>query len=219
MERMTISEALDERDFLAEKIRKDIRSLNVITVKRKKDPRTKSGLEVDKFIADGKALYQSIQDNIDRYKRINVAIVLSNATTKIKLRTSGKEISVAEAIALKKMISTGEDFDTMLYKKLQDQNDKAIAQYDQLNMELERQRRSFTETLLQNGNTDKLTEDQLKSIDTVTESAVPEIIDAVATESTSLSDIVDKMYDENNSIVKEINSAIKISNAVTEIEF
>ena len=140
MERMTISEALDERDFLAEKIRKDIRSLNVITVKRKKDPRTKSGLEVDKFIADGKALYQSIQDNIDRYKRINVAIVLSNATTKIKLRTSGKEISVAEAIALKKMISTGEDFDTMLYKKLQDQNDKAIAQYDQLNMELERQR-------------------------------------------------------------------------------
>ena len=191
MERMTISEALDERDFLAEKIRKDIRSLNVITVKRKKDPRTKSGLEVDKFIADGKALYQSIQDNIDRYKRINVAIVLSNATTKIKLRTSGKEISVAEA----------------------------IAQYDQLNMELERQRRSFTETLLQNGNTDKLTEDQLKSIDTVTESAVPEIIDAVATESTSLSDIVDKMYDEKNSIVKVINSAIKISNAVSDIEF
>ena len=220
MEKLLVSEALDERDFLLQKIRKDIGRLDVITVKRMKDPRTKNGLEVETFKSEGAALYQSIVDNIDRYKRINVAIVLSNANTKIKLRSSGEEMTVAEAIAHKKMINEGADLETMLCSKLVSQNDNAIRIYDQFNAALETQRKNFMDSMLQNSSVDKLTEEQLKSIDKVTESGTPEIIDAVATnDGKSLPDIIEKLTDKLNNQVKEINSAIKISNATTYIEF
>lgn len=218
MEKMTISEALDERDFLAEKIKKDIDSLDVITVKREKDPRTKKGVDVEEYKKKGASLYQSICDNIARYKRIQVAIVMSNAITKITLR-SGQEMTVAEAIARKKMINQGDDLESRLYSSLASQNNVAVREYDHFKIEYENDRKNLMNSLLESGKSDKLDENQINACETMISGNAPIIVDALESGDKCLADIVGDMYENLHNIVKEINSAIKISNATTVIEF
>jgi len=209
-EKMLICDALDERDFLKKKIKKAITSLDLITVKRKKDPKTLSNLTVEEFEAQAKSNYQSIIDMIDRYNRINVAIVESNAKEMIKTR-SGVEMTRAAAIAKKKIFSTSDDFQMTLHGCLVNQLESASSTF----REYKRSKDILEDKYKTNLTTKEkgLAEDDVKAIETIVDGETPEVIDPI-----NLKEAADKIANEYNALVKEIDTAIKISNATTYIE-
>lgn len=209
-EKLLICDALDERDFLKKKIQKAIQHLNLITVKRKKDPKTSINLTVEEFEAQAKSEYQSVMDMIDRYNRINVAIVESNAREMIKTR-SGVEMTRAAAIAKKKIFGTSDDFQMLLHQSLIEQLDSAsndFRVYSRSKDQLEDKYKTNL-TTKEKG----LSDEDLKAIEKIVEGETPEVIDPI-----SLKEVADNLANDYNALVKEIDTAIKISNATTYIE-
>ena len=207
---MLICDALDERDFLKKKIQKAVQNLNLITVKRKKDPKTSINLTVEEFEAQAKSEYQSVVDMIDRYNRINVAIVESNAREMIKTR-SGVEMTRAAAIAKKKIFSTADDFQMILHRSLVEQLEDAtdiFRTYSRSKDQLEDKYKTNL-TTKEKG----LSDEDLKAIEKIVEGETPEVIDPI-----SLKEVADNLANDYNALVKEIDTAIKISNATTYIE-
>jgi hypothetical protein len=218
MEKMLVCEALDERDFLQKKILADIKRLRGITVKRQKDPKTVYGISVEEFTAQEKALYQSIIDQTARYKRINVAIIMSNAKTEITLR-SGIKMTVAEAIGRKSMLNSNMDLDFRLYDQLKDVYHDVMSEYDRYRRTYDSKKNDYTLGILQSSKAEKLTEDQVKLIDVMCAGEEPELVDAIGTKDKDLLTIINENLVNNHDLIKEINSAIKISNATTVVEF
>ena len=183
-EKMLICDALDERDFL--------------------------NLSVEDFEDKARSEYQSVMDMIDRYNRINVAIVESNAREIIKTR-SGVEMTRAAAIAKKKIFSTPDDFQMILHKSLVSDLENASEQfrdYKRIKDSLEDKYKTALTTKEKS-----LSDEDLKAIDKIVEGETPEVIDPIG-----VKDKADELANEYNALVKEIDTAIKISNATTYIE-
>lgn len=210
MEKMLVTQALDERDLLRKKIQKNISNLQVIAVKRKKDPNLLNGNDPEKFQNDAKANFQSVNDMIKRLERICNAIIISNATTKITI--DEKEMTVAEAISMRKSILTGEDPTAMLFSLLKKQHEQAVSLYTKYDTEASRARDNYMNNM--SSREAELSEDQVKSIDMMVDPIRPEYIDPL-----DLNECLDGMQDNINTKLSKINTAIKISNASTYVEF
>lgn len=209
-EKMLICDALDERDFLKKKIQKAVQNLNLITVKRKKDPKTSINLTVEEFEAQARSEYQSVMDMIDRYNRINVAIVESNAREIIKTR-SGVEMTRAAAIAKKKIFSTTDDFQMLLHRSLVQQLENASDTFRAYNRSKDQLEDNYKTNLTTKEK--GLSAENLEAIEKIVDGETPEVIDPI-----SLKEVADNLANNYNALVKEIDTAIKISNATTYIE-
>lgn len=110
--RMTIVEALDERDLLAKKIRSKIGKFQPVAligeneelIWGKRRPK-------EEFCARAKSGLQQIQDMIERYDSLNMAVAMSNAEAFID--TSRGRMSISCAVSLRSRLkgsgSHGED--------------------------------------------------------------------------------------------------------------
>ena len=93
-ETMTVTQALTELKTLDARISKKINDgiyINYVT-----PVSAMTAEEVEKLI---KGNFQSVQDLVDRRNAIKLAVIMSNATTKVTV--AGKQYTVAEAIDLK----------------------------------------------------------------------------------------------------------------------
>jgi len=212
MEKMLIAEALDERDFLKKKIEKAIKTCNFVTVKRKKDKNTRDGVDPTVFIEKAKSDYQSITDMISRLKKINTAIILSNATSKITLK-SGLSMSRAEAIALRKELTDKNSVD--LEFQFIDRMKSMIINTKEMYQMLTRKADDATENYKNNltSKDRQLTEKEIEAAKTLTADEYPEIIDPIDIESKH-----NERVDKYNVLCKELDNAIKVSNATSYIE-
>ena len=103
MEKMIVTQALDERDLLKKKIRDAIAKCDFVAVQKPGDDViAQDKQKVADYEAEVKASFQSIRDMMDRYTRLDAAILLANATTKIEV--AGKTMTRAAAINLRKMM-------------------------------------------------------------------------------------------------------------------
>lgn len=99
-EKMLVTQALDERDLLVKKIGDKIAKASFTDVKKHNEENVIEGrINEKEFCKDAESSYQQILDLIDRFQKIDAAIVASNATTKIS--TSYGEYTVARAISLR----------------------------------------------------------------------------------------------------------------------
>ena len=79
-EKMLVTQALDERDLLVKKITDKIRKAKLVDTKKRNEERTAGErVTVDEFGRAAQSAWQQIMDLIDRYQRIDAAIVASNA--------------------------------------------------------------------------------------------------------------------------------------------
>ncbi len=211
VEKMLVADALDERDFLREKIEKAISNASFVTVKRVKDPRTKDGSDPEVFEQNAKSDYKSISDMISRLNKINQAITLSNANTVIELK-SGIKMSRAEAISRRKEMRDGVNdiehrFITAIARMITDYK----REYNRLQNAADQATEMYKNNLTSKDR--ELNQKEIDAAKTLTADEYPQIIDPL--------DIV-KKYDERNNryniIAKEIDTAIKVSNATTYIE-
>lgn len=102
MEKMLVTQALNELKLLDARIRKEIHSSRFVGSARTASE-TVNGKTKDEFEKTAKANFDSINDLIDRRMKIKKAIILSNAQTKVTF--DDKEYTVAELIDMKASIT------------------------------------------------------------------------------------------------------------------
>jgi len=217
-EKMLVTQALDERDLLVKKIGDKIQKMKAVDTKKRNEGKTvTSNVSTEEFGSSATASYQQIIDLIDRYQRMDRAIVASNAATMVK--TSQGEISVAGAIALRNRLrgegiygSKG-DFEGLLTDEMERQYKSAVQAADSKNKILETQAENMRISIL--GKDSKVKDEKpLEVVDAYIRENKTEIIDPLDSQKK-----VQELREKVDTLLSELDTQIKVSNATTTIEF
>lgn len=216
-EQMLVCNALDERDFLRKKIISAISEAQFIACKRVKDEkvRTTGYTDPKTFEAEAKSTYQSITDMIDRYNRLDTAITLANASTEIKL-SDNTTMTRAAAISMRKALvgDTSTDFTGRLINTLERQFANVSAQANELNAKADRELEQYKDNMTSGDKAKELTPEVSKTLESLVADNRADIIDPIGVEKE-----IKKLEDKYETLKKELDSAIKVSNATTFVEF
>lgn len=216
-ERMLVCNALDERDFLRKKIISAINSTYFIACKRVKDDkvRTTGFTDPKTFENEAKSAYQSITDMIDRYTRLDTAITLANASTEIKL-SDDTVMTRAAAISMRKALvgDTSTDFTGKLINVLERQFASVSATANELNAKADRELEQYKDNMTSGDKAKELTPAVTQTLESLVADNRADIIDPIGVEKE-----IKKLEDKYDTLKKELDSAIKVSNATTFVEF
>lgn len=216
-EQMLVCNALDERDFLRKKIISAINGAQFIACKRVKDEKVRTTGYTDQktFEAEAKSTYQSITDMIDRYNRLDTAITLANASTEIKL-SDNTTMTRAAAISMRKALvgDTTIDFTGRLINTLERQFTNVSAQANELNAKADRELEQYKDNMTSGDKAKELTPEVSKTLESLVADNRADIIDPIGVEKE-----IKKLEDKYETLKKELDSAIKVSNATTFVEF
>lgn len=215
-EKMLVTQALDERDLLKKRISDAIKKSKLVTTKRPSDTKVFSGGDESTFVQDAKSQLQKINDLIDRYERLDSAILIANATEQVEV--AGKKMSRASAINLRKSIinnySTSEtDFRGMLINKLNKDLDDARLVIARAQAVADKQRDIMISNI-SSADKKELTTDALQGINTYCENLVDVLVDPISAENK-----LDELTSERDALISNLESVIKVSNATTYVEF
>ena len=216
-EKMLITQALDERDLLVKKIGDKIRKNSFIaTKKHNTDIIAEQKQSAEEFKKEAESTFQSIQDLIVRFNRIDAAIVRSNAETMIE--TSCGSMTVAGAISLRNRMKgcgsyEGEaDFEGNLLEKLNNDYNKAIQKVEAKNKELDNTAEGMRLSIL--GKDAKARDDKpLAVVDAYVTENTTELVDPL-----EIKKKIDSLEEKRNLLLRELDTQIKVSNATTFIE-
>ena len=217
-EKMLVTQALDERDLLVKKIGDKIRKIRVVDTKKRNEERTITArVTPEEFETAAKSAYQQIMDLIDRYQRIDAAIVASNAATMVK--TGYGEFSVAGAIPLRNRLkgngiySHEGAFENRLITEMELEYQKHVEYADTKNKSLEAQAETMRLSILDK---DSKVKDArpLEVVDAYIRENTTEVIDPLDSKKK-----VQELKEKIDSLSKELDTQIKVSNATTTIEF
>lgn len=213
-EKLLVCDALDERDFLRKKIGDSIKGLKVVAAKRAKDDCV-NGVKVEEFEKTAKSEYQSVQDLIKRYYKIDMAITQANAETSIELK-SGRTMTRAAAIALRRSLSEKNttDFTGMLLDKLERQYADAAEGVGRFNDKSEKEFENYKMAFISKDYSKReLSDQELEVINNMVKPLYGELVDPIGIDKE-----IKSLHDDYDKLLKEIDTAIKISNATTYIE-
>ena len=215
MERLLVTQALDERDLLVKKINDKIKNLQVIdTIKANEDRVLNKRVSREEFEQQAKSSLQQIEDLIARHQRIDTAIVASNAATKIE--TEYGIFTVAGAIALRNRLRSGQnemDFEGRLYQHLNMCYVMMLEEAEDRNRKLQTTAETMRLSIL--GKDAKVKEDQpLAVVETYVRENTTELVDPL-----DVRKKMETMKEKKEALLAELETKIKVSNATTFIEF
>lgn len=206
-EKMTVHKALCELKTLDDRIKKCINGTSYVFANKHSNTKV-SGMSVAAYCGEIKSAYQRTTDLIKRRDAIKRSVVMSNAVTKVQV--GGKEYTVAEAIEMK---NHGIKMMQDLLKRLEYDNTRARREADENNGEmLEMRADEYVKSLY--GSTDmKNASDEIKKVraDFVAAQTY-EIVDPIGIKAE-----MDRLDKEISSFMVDIDSALSVSNALTEI--
>lgn len=152
-EKMLVTQALDERDLLVKKITDKIEKTKFVdTIKPNEDKVAAEHVTQEEFAQQAGRAYQQILNLIDRYQKIDAAVVASNAVTKIE--TSYGTFTVAGAISLRSRLRSvgryGEeaDFESILCMRMEENLQEKLAYADRRNRQLQQTAESMRLSIL-----------------------------------------------------------------------
>lgn len=207
-ERMTIHKALSELKTLDNRITKEIKLLDLVTA-NKCSNKVYKGVPLVDWCNSAKENYQKVTDLICRRNAIKRAVVLSNATTNVHI--GGQEYSVAEAIEMK---NTGIINKISLLNQIKQQYCAATLNVEKYNGEtLEAKADTYITTLYGNSEMKNLSDEVMKVRKDFIASQTYELVDPLGAEK-----IIETLEKEINDFNVEVDSALSVSNALTEIE-
>ena len=141
-EKMLVTQALDERDLLVKKITDKIAKASFVdTIKPNEDKVYAKRIDKTEYAKEAEAAYQQINDLIDRFQKIDAAIVDSNAKTEIK--TSYGTFTVAGAISLRSRLRGMDsydgdaDFEGKLMDKMNNEYNECVRFCDMKNSQIQ----------------------------------------------------------------------------------
>ena len=216
-EKMLVTQALDERDLLVKKINdKIVKASFVDTMKPNEDKVYAKRVDKTEYAKDAEASYQQITDLIERFQKLDAAIVDSNAKTEVK--TSYGNFTVAGAIALRSRLRSqdsydGEaDFERKLQEKLVSEYNERVRFCDLKNSQLQSTAESMRLSIL--GRETKAKEDKpLGVVDAYVKENTTELVDPL-----DVKKKLELLEEKRNTLLTELDTQIKVSNATTFIE-
>ena len=207
-ERMTVHKALAELKLLDDRIEKAIKSTLYCVAKKHSDEKI-NGISLVEFEKQMQGGYDKAVSLIERRKAIKKAVVLSNAVTKVVV--AGNEYTVAEAIEMK---NHGIEFEQKLMGSIEKQYNCAMAVIKNENgKDLEERADQYVTAIYGQKESKTNTADIEKVKDDFLKSNQYELVDPLK--------VLDKMYtleEYINNFMAEVDSALSVSNALTEIE-
>lgn len=206
-ENMTVHKALSELKVLDARINKIINESNYCTTVKHYCDKV-NGKKIEDAKVDMKAAFDKVTDLIARQTAIKKAVTLANATTKVTI--AGVEMTVAEAIWYK---NHGVNSKQSLLTTLAIQYEQAISLINKTNGDALAQK---ADTYIQNafGTKEKTTPDELtKERDEYIKKNSLDYIEGFDVKAT-----IEKLTDEIDSFISEVDSTLSVSNALTVIE-
>ena len=217
-ERMLVTQALDERDLMVKKIGDKIEKIKLVDTKKCNEEKTmEERLTEQEFSKNATSAFQQIQDLIARYQRLDAAIVASNAATTIE--TSQGTYTVAGAISLRGRLKArglyDEEaaFESRMINQLEQQYQKAVGIADLKQKAIERQAEDMRMSILGRDSKNKDTK-PLEVVDAYIRENTTELVDPLDAKNKA-----DEMSAKIDSLLSELDTRIKVSNATTFIEF
>jgi len=211
--KLLITQALDERDLLVKKINSKIERIDFVDGKKRNEEKViQQVITKEEFCKKVKTSYQQIQDLIKRYQKIDEAIITSNANTYIE--TSFGTYSVAVALSMRNRLRelNAMDFETMLRNKMEENYYEVLELKDLRNRRLEEDAEKMRLSIL--GKDGKYKDDKpLSVVDAYISENTVELIDPL-----NVLDEIESLKDKHTTLLSELETKIKISNATTFIE-
>lgn len=209
MEKMLITQALNELKTLDARINRGINKADFIEAAKISDSNIIPGVSKEEFRKEAEASYASIQDLIKRRRAIKSAIMLSNAKTTVEI--NGEEMTVAEAIDLKKAIK----YQELLLHKMRLQKDECIRKVTNANMKMDQQIDAMLSTMYGKDCKDKITADQYDNV------AGPyKLANEYGPEDPlKISKKIEELENYIEEFKSKVDAKLQISNCVTTIEF
>ena len=212
-EKMTIHKALSELKTMDDRIGKAMReSTYVLAVKHSAEKI--NGMTVADFKSNMKSAYQKVTDLIARRDAMKRAVVLSNATTKVKVGNA--EYTVAEAIEMK---NHGMEFKRELLNSMTRAYQTAQIELNRNDGEiLEKRAEQYILSVIaaqpkeSKMNVDSDAMQTLRK--TYIENNKYDLLDPL-----NIAKIMEALDEEINSFESEVDAALSTSNALTVIEF
>lgn len=211
--KLLITQALDERDLLVKKINSKIERIDFVDGKKRNEEKViQQVITKEEFCKKVKTSYQQIQDLIKRYQKIDEAIITSNANTYIE--TSFGTYSVAVALSMRNRLRelNAMDFETILRNKMEENYYEVLELKDLRNRRLEEDAEKMRLSIL--GKDGKYKNDKpLSVVDAYISENTVELIDPL-----NVLDEIESLKDKHTTLLSELETKIKISNATTFIE-
>lgn len=212
-EKMTIHKALAELKTMDSRIEKAIRETTyVLAVKHSAEKM--NGMTVNNFKDKMRSGYQKVNDLIARRDAMKRAVVLSNATTKVKI--GDKEMTIAEAIEAK---NHGMEFKSALLSQM---NMAYLSAQNDLMRNggeaLEKKAEQYVLAVIAAQPKDSkmsVDSDAMKSLrQTYIDNNTYDLVDPL-----DVTKIIERLDAEINEFNAEVDAALSTSNALTVIEF
>ncbi len=211
--KLLITQALDERDLLVKKINSKIERIDFVDGKKRNEEKViQQVITKEEFCKKVKTSYQQIQDLIKRYQKIDEAIITSNANTCIE--TSFGTYSVAVALSMRNRLRelNAMDFETIFRNKMEENYYEVLELKDLRNRRLEEDAEKMRLSIL--GKDGKYKDDKpLSVVDAYISENTVELIDPL-----NVLDEIESLKDKHTTLLSELETKIKISNATTFIE-
>ena len=215
MEKMLVTQALDEKDLLLKKINDKIQKASFVEIIKHNEEKTaEKHIDRGVYSRDAEAAYQQINDLIARYQKIEIALVASNAATMVE--TSYGTFTVAGAIALRARLkglgTDGADFEGSLCNKMKDEYDLRIQLADRKNKQLQETAEQMRLSIL--GKDTKIKDDKpLEVVETYVRENTTELLDPI-----KVAEKIEALKEKTETLLRELDTQIKVSNATTFIE-
>lgn len=216
-DKMLVTQALDERDLLVKKIQDKIKKANFVdTIKPNEEKVLDARVSREEFAKDAESAYQQIQDLIDRFQKIDAAIVASNANTTIN--TSYGSFTVAGAISLRSRLRGAglydgdADFETALQLKMEKDFQTRVTVAEMKNKQLQSTAESMRLSIL--GKDTKVKDEKpLEVVEAYVKENTTELVDPLDVQKK-----VAALQEKRDTLLSELDTQIKVSNATTFIE-
>lgn len=206
-ETMTIHKALAELKILDARIAKEIQNGSYCAANKHSNEKI-NGIPVSDFEKAVQGTYDKVTDFLKRQEAIKRAVTLSNAKTVVNI--SGKDYTVAEAIWMK---NHGIEFEAMLINAMDMQYKQAQAEVNRQNgNNLEERADQYVTAIYGQKEGKTATSDIEKVRKDFLESNSYEIIDPI-----NVPEKLEVLRKKINDFMVEVDSALSVSNALTEI--
>ena len=207
VETMTIHKGLAELKILDGRIKKEIQNGSYCAANKHSNDKI-NGIPIDDFKKSVRGTYDKVTDLINRRKAIKKAIVLSNAKTTVKI--ADVEYTVAEAIEMK---NHGIELEALLINAMDKQYQQAQAEVNRQNgNNLEERADQYVTAIYgqKEGKTNSADIDKVRK--DFLEANSYEIVDPI-----NVQDKVEALRQKIDAFMAEVDSALSVSNALTEI--
>ncbi len=216
-EKMLVTQALDERDLLVKKIGDKIAKASFVdTIKPNEEKVYAKRISKEDYAQEAESAYQQIMDLIERFRKIDAAIVASNAQTEIT--TSYGTFTVAGAISLRSRLrglgayEDDADFEGNLQNKMQTEYNERVRFCDSKNSQLQATAEDMRLSIL---GRDSKTKDEkpLSVVEAYVKENTTELVDPL-----DVKKKLEALDEKRSTLLTELDTQIKVSNATTFIE-